>query len=85
MAPAAPYLRDLVLMNEGVEYPICLGLAHDYFGYIVPSYNYALNPDNPYLTEAEGDHYEETYSLGPDVERHVVHSILDLVAWRPGS
>lgn len=83
MAPAAPYLRDLVLDNEGVQYPICLGLAHDYFGYIVPSYNYVLNPDNPYLTEAEGEHYEETYSLGPDVERHIIHPILDLVAWRP--
>lgn len=84
-APAAPYLRDLVLMNEGVEFPICLGLAHDYVGYIVPDYNYALNPENPYLAEAAGDHYEETYSLGPDVERHVIHPILELVAWRPGT
>lgn len=82
-APAPPYLRDLVLANPGVDYPICLGLAHDYVGYIVPAYNYALNPDNPYLTEAEGDHYEEVYSLGPEVERHVVHPILELVAWRP--
>ncbi len=82
-APEPPYLRDLVLANPGVEYPILLGLAHDFLGYIVPAYNYVLNPDNPYLTEAEGEHYEETYSLGPDVERHVVHGIMDLVEWRP--
>jgi hypothetical protein len=84
-APQPPYLRDLVLANQGVTYPILLGLAHDYFGYLVPSYNYVLNPDNPYLTQADGDHYEETYSLGPDVEHHVVDPILELVAWRPGT
>jgi hypothetical protein len=82
-APQPPYLRDLVLANPGVTYPVLAGLAEDYIGYIVPKYNYVLNPDNPYLTEAAGDHYEETYSLGPDVEEHAVHPILDLVAWRP--
>jgi hypothetical protein len=82
-APDGPYLRDLVLANDGVEYPIALGLANDYVGYIVPAYNYVLNPDNPYIDEADGDHYEETYSLGPDVERHVIHPLLELVSWRP--
>jgi hypothetical protein len=82
-APVAPYLRDLVLANDGVRYPICMGLAHDYFGYIVPAYNYVLSGENPYLDEAEGDHYEETYSLGPEVERHVIHPIMELVEWRP--
>jgi hypothetical protein len=62
---------------------VIFGLAHDYFGYIVPSYNYALNPESPYLAEAEGDHYEETYSLGPDVEKQLVDPLLELVAWRP--
>jgi hypothetical protein len=80
--PAPPYLRDLVLANEGVEYPILAGLAEDFVGYIVPSYNYVLHPDNPYIEEAEGDHYEEVYSLGPEVEAHVVHPILGLVEWR---
>jgi hypothetical protein len=82
-APEPPYLRDVVLANPGVEYPICLGLANAYVGYIVPAYNYVLNPDNPYIDEADGDHYEETYSLGPDVERHVVHPIIELAGWRP--
>ncbi|MCE9578630.1 MAG: hypothetical protein K8W52_36225 [Deltaproteobacteria bacterium] len=82
-APAGPYLRDLVLANPGVEYPILAGLAEDYTGYLVPHYNYVLDPDSPYLSEAPGDHYEETYSLGPDCEEHVVQPILALVAWRP--
>ncbi len=82
-APEPPYMRDLVLSNPGVQFPICLGLARDFIGYIVPAYNYALNPNSPYLEEADGDHYEETYSLSPDVERHVVHPILQLLAYRP--
>jgi hypothetical protein len=81
-APAPPYLRDLVLANDGVEYPILAGLAEDYCGYLVPAYNYVLHPDNPYIEEAEGDHYEEVYSLGPEVEAHVVHPIYGLVEWR---
>jgi hypothetical protein len=81
-APLPPYLRDLVLANDGVRYPVLAGLAEDYIGYIVPSYNYVLHPSNPYLDEAEGDHYEEVYSLGPDVEAHAIHPILDLVAYR---
>ena len=82
-APQPPYLRDLVLANPGVRYPVLAGCAEDYLGYIVPSYNYVLHPSNPYLDEAEGDHYEEVYSLGPEVEAHLVHPILDLVARRP--
>lgn len=82
-APAPPYLRDLVLANPGVRYPVLAGLAEDYLGYIVPAYNYVLNAESPYIQEADGDHYEETYSLGPDVERHVVHPMMALVGWRP--
>jgi hypothetical protein len=83
LAPAPPYLRDLILANPGVEYPILAGLAQDYCGYIVPSYNYVLHPTSPYIEEAEGEHYEETYSLGPDVERHAHHPLLQLAGWRP--
>lgn len=82
-APAAPHLRDIMLANPGVEYPILAGLAQDYVGYIVPAYNYVLHPSSPYIDEAEGEHYEETYSLGPLVEQHVHHPLLDLAAWRP--
>ncbi len=82
-APEGPYMRDLVLANDGVQYPVCLGLAMDFIGYIVPAYNYVLADSGPYLNEAEGQHYEETYSMGPDVERHVVHPILELLQYRP--
>ncbi|HVV86773.1 MAG TPA: hypothetical protein VHE35_27130 [Kofleriaceae bacterium] len=82
-APQGPYLRDLVLANPGVRYPVLAGLAQDYVGYIVPAYNYVLDPVSPYIEEADGDHYEETYSLGPDVEHHVVDPIMALVAYRP--
>jgi len=81
-APQPPYMRDLVLAHAGVKYPIVAGLAEDYIGYIVPAYNYVLSPVDPYLTEADGDHYEEVYSLGPSVEAHAVHPILQLLQYR---
>jgi len=81
-APAPPYMRDLVLAHTGVRYPICAGVAEDYIGYIVPAYNYVLHPDAPYIQEAEGDHYEETYSVGPLVEQHAIHPILELLKYR---
>ncbi|CAN5906608.1 hypothetical protein BH11MYX3_BH11MYX3_12600 [soil metagenome] len=81
-APKPPFMRDLVLAHTGVRYPVLAGLAEDYIGYIVPSYNYALDPSDPYIVEAEGDHYEEVYSLGPLCEQHVVHPILELLRYR---
>lgn len=81
-APAPPYMRDLVLAHDGVRYPIVAGLAENYIGYIVPAYNYALDPENPYIVEAEGDHYEEVYSLSPLVEQHAIHPVLELLRYR---
>jgi len=81
-APKPPYMRDLVLAHPGVKYPVVAGLAEDYIGYIVPAYNYALDPDNPYIKEAEGDHYEEVYSIGPLVEQHAIHPIMQLLMYR---
>lgn len=68
-APPPPYLRDVMLQNPGVRYAFVSGLTEDFLGYIVARINYVLNPALPYLLEADGDHYEETNSLGPDVER----------------
>jgi hypothetical protein len=82
-APAPPYMRDLVLAHDGVKYPVLAGCAESYIGYIVPAYNYALDAHNPYIKEAEGDHYEEVYSLGPLVEQHAVQPILQLLQYRP--
>ena len=82
MAPAPPYMRDLVLAHPGVKYPVLAGLAEDYIGYIVPAYNYVLSPTSPYVDQADGDHYEEVYSLGPLVEQHAIHPILQLLQYR---
>jgi hypothetical protein len=81
-APAPPYMRDLVLAHDGVTYPVLAGCAESYIGYLVPSYNYELHPTNPYIKEAEGDHYEEVYSVGPLVEQHAVQPILQLLQYR---
>ena len=81
-APAPPYMRDLVLAHDGVKYPVLAGCAESYIGYLVPSYNYELHPTNPYIKEAEGDHYEEVYSVGPLVEQHAIQPILQLRPYR---
>ncbi len=81
-AAKPPYMRDLVLAHPGVRYPVLAGLAEDFIGYIVPAYNFVLDPNDPYIVEAEGDHYEEVYSVGPLGERHVVEPILELLRYR---
>ena len=81
-APKGPYLRDLMLSNPGVKYAFVAGLTQDFLGYIVPSFNYVLHPDNPYFEEADGDHYEETNSIGPQVEEHIQHPMMTLATPR---
>jgi hypothetical protein len=83
MAPAPPYLRDLVLMNPGVRYAFVSGLTEDFLGYIVPTYNYLLDPITPYLNEPAGDHYEETNSIGPGAQRYLYAPMEAVVRWRP--
>lgn len=77
-APAAPYLRELMLGNPGVEYPLVAGLTQDFLGYIVAGFNYVLHPSAPYFAEADGDHYEETNSIGPLCEEHLQHPMIEL-------
>lgn len=62
-APGPPYLHDLM---PGVHRWV-LGLGMDELGYMVPPYDFKLHPALPYLNEAEGDHYEETNSVGPEI------------------
>lgn len=83
MGPQPPYLRDLMLANPDVRYAFVGGLTEDFLGYIVPSYNYVLNPVVPYLAEAMGEHYEETNSVGPEVERYLNGPMRELARWRP--
>ncbi len=81
LAPEGPYLHDLMRANPGIEYPLVLGLAEDEIGYIVPEYNYVLHARLPYVEEAEGDHYEETNSVGPLVEEQAVGAMRRLITW----
>lgn len=62
-APGPPYLHDLM---PGTHRWV-LGLGMDELGYMVPPYDFKLHPALPYLSEAEGDHYEETNSIGPEI------------------
>jgi hypothetical protein len=59
-APAPPYLVDRL----GGTMRWCVSLGNDEVGYVIPPYNFVLADAGAYVLEAEGDHYEETNSLG---------------------
>jgi len=83
-APDGPYLYDLITANEGIEYPLVIGLGEDFVGYVVPAWNYVLHDRLQYIEEPDGDHhYEETYSLGPMIEEHAVGAMRQLITWTP--
>ena len=85
MAPAAPYLRELMLANPGVRWAFVTGLGDDFLGYIIARFNFVVAPVLPYLAEAAGDHYEETNSIGPDCEAHLQRPMMELARWRSPS
>ena len=60
-APEGPYLKE----RMPGEIIFTLGLTHDELGYLVPPYDFELDPDGPYIIEPPGDHYTETNSTGP--------------------
>ncbi len=60
LAPEGPYFLDTV----GGELNWIVSLGNDELGYVIPPYNFETG-EPAYLNEAEGDHYEETNSLGP--------------------
>lgn len=76
-APVGPYWKDLM----GAEHKWIVGLANDEIGYIIPKYNFILHDAGPYLAEAEGDHYEETNSLGPDTAELLDSALVSLTEW----
>lgn len=76
-APQGPYLKDLL----GGEHAWILGLANDELGYLVPPYDYELSETLPYIEEAEGHHYEETNSLGPNAVPPILDAAARLTAW----
>ena len=61
------------------EHCMVYGATLDFLGYIVPRYNFVLSELAPYFAEAEGDHYEETNSIGPRAEPEIVGTMRQLV------
>ena len=45
------------------------------------SYDYKLDDVLPYINEAEGDHYEETNSVGRDAVPLIEEMVTDLLEW----
>jgi len=78
-APEGPYLKDLMPGDTRMLF----GLGNDEIGYLIPDYNYILHPTSPYLDEAEGDHYEETNSVGELGSRYVVEATEGVLNWAP--
>jgi hypothetical protein len=76
-APPPPYLIER--MDGMRAHRMTFGLTMDFLGYIVPRYNFVLDEQRPYFDEAEGDHYEETNSIGSLAEPHIVGAMRQLV------
>jgi hypothetical protein len=77
-APSGPYLRD-VLAEDGSVFQWVIGLGQDEVGYILPNYDYQLDPVSPYVSQPDGDHYEETNSLGPQARDQIVGPLEELI------
>ncbi|MFT3711405.1 MAG: neutral/alkaline non-lysosomal ceramidase N-terminal domain-containing protein [Archangium sp.] len=80
MAPGAPYLQEQL----GGDFNMVVGLSGDEVGYLVPPYDYKLHPTKPFAEEADGDHYEETNSLGPSTVPTLLDAAKTLLEWEPG-
>lgn len=76
-APAGPYLRERV----GGAHAWVVGLGNDQLGYIVPPYDFELDPVSPWFDEAEGDHYEETNSLSASAAPLIEEHLDTLIGW----
>jgi len=78
-APAGPYIAD----HMDAPHRWIVGLANDELGYMIPPFNFELHERNPYLDEADGHHYEETNSLGPETLPIVAEQAETLLSWNP--
>lgn len=67
LAPEGPYVRDTV----PTDYLVVLGLSNDALGYIVPPYDFKVDPIAGALVEVDGDHYEETVSIGDVLDTYL--------------
>ncbi len=80
MAPGPPYLQEQL----GGDLNMVVGLSGDEVGYLVPPYDYKLHPTQPFAEQAEGNHYEETNSLGPSTVPTLLEAAQKLMSWEPG-
>lgn len=80
LAPTGPPLRELL----GARFAIPLGLCQDETGYLVEPYDFKLAETGPYIDEAEGDHYEETNSIGPQAVPLMLKNLGDLFTFEKG-
>ena len=78
-APQGPFLQDLTPGKTKMLF----GLGNDEIGYLIPDYNFILHPTSPYLNEADGDHYEETNSVGALGSGVVLGDLERLLEWSP--
>jgi len=78
-APDGPYFKDLM----GGDFNWIVGLGNDEIGYLVPSYDYKLDEGLPYINQADGDHYEETNSVGPQAVPLIQSMVNDIIDWTP--
>jgi hypothetical protein len=79
-APTGPFLQEML----GGEMNMVIGLSGDEIGYLVPDYDYKLDPNKPYVDRALGNHYEETNSLGPSTTATLFDAARKLLGWEPG-
>jgi hypothetical protein len=86
-APVGPYLLERLAADDPLRYPWIIGLGNDELGYIIPEYDFILDRGVPYWQEAEGDHYEETNSIGPHMSTVVdtrADALIDFAEWLEG-
>ena len=80
-APTGPFWAELL----NTEHNWIVGLGNDEVGYIIPEYDFVINPTSPYIDQAEGHHYEETNSLGPATAGLLDEAVRKLLSWQPDS
>lgn len=79
-APPGPYLRDLLLARPGVRYAVGLGCAQDFLGYIMPTFDFVIDADDPWFDEAPGEHYEETAGVGSLADAQLIGPLRLMIA-----
>ncbi|MBI4056467.1 MAG: hypothetical protein HY399_02860 [Elusimicrobia bacterium] len=75
-APSGPYIKDLM---RG-RYNTVVGLASDELGYIIPEYDFMVQPTRTMSPRPPGHHYEETNSVGKRAAGIILKAVQELLA-----